>query len=92
MEVINDLNDKHVAYWTGGKRVVMKAPPGMDDCSDCTGVMTDIGTDDFAIHVAWRPDEIELAHLAQGGVLWLTTYGSLPPHVLSVQSPWPESE
>lgn len=36
-------------------------------------------------HVAYKLDEIELAHLAQGGTLWLTTWGGLPIHHLEVQ-------
>lgn len=27
------------------------------------------------VHVAYQLDEIEMAHLAQGGTLWLTTWG-----------------
>lgn len=38
-------------------------------------------------HVAYKLDEIELAHLAQGGTLWLTTWGGLPIHLLEVAPP-----
>jgi hypothetical protein len=39
------------------------------------------------IHVAYQLDEIEVAHLARGGTLWLTTYGGLPIHLIEVQEP-----
>lgn len=39
------------------------------------------------VHVAYKLDEIELAHLAQGGTLWLTTFGQLPIHQLEVSPP-----
>ena len=39
------------------------------------------------VHVAVQLDEIELAHLVHGGTLWLTTWGGLPVHLLSVQPP-----
>lgn len=36
------------------------------------------------VHVAYELNEIELAALAQGGRLWLTTYGGLPIHRVEV--------
>lgn len=39
------------------------------------------------VRVPWQLDEIELAHLARGGTLWLSTFGGLPPHSLEVQAP-----
>ena len=39
------------------------------------------------IAVPWTLDEIELAHLANGGTLWLSTWGQLPVHSLEVQAP-----
>lgn len=38
-------------------------------------------------HVAYQLDEIEVAALAQGGTLWLTTWGGLPIHHLEVTGP-----
>lgn len=35
-------------------------------------------------HVAYQLDEIEVAALAQGGTLWLTTWGGLPVHLVEV--------
>lgn len=39
------------------------------------------------LRVAWRLDEIELAQLARGGTLWLSTWGGLPIHQIEVQPP-----
>lgn len=39
------------------------------------------------VRVAWQLDEIELAHLAKGGTLWLSTWGGLPIHMMEVQAP-----
>ena len=36
------------------------------------------------VHVAYELNEIELAALAQGGTLWLSTLGGLPIHRLQV--------
>lgn len=48
-----------------------------------------VGVDDqFAgarvFHVPYELNEIEVAALAQGGTLWLTTYGGLPIHRVEV--------
>lgn len=56
----------------------------------CDALVTDdqLG-DQFGkvVRVPWRLDEIELAHLANGGTLWLSTWGGLPMHMLEVQEP-----
>lgn len=39
------------------------------------------------VRVAWQLDEIDLAHLAKGGTLWLSTWGGLPIHLLEVEPP-----
>lgn len=36
------------------------------------------------VHVALQLNEIEVAQLAQGGTLWLTTWGGLPIHLVEV--------
>lgn len=40
--------------------------------------------DGVVVRVPWTLNEIELAHLARGGTLWLSTWGGLPPHMLEV--------
>lgn len=47
---------------------------------------------DTVVRIAWTLDEIELANLAKGGTLWLSTWGGLPPHMLEVQAPTPPHE
>lgn len=39
------------------------------------------------VRVPWELDEIELAHLARTGTIWLSTWGGLPVHSLEVQEP-----
>lgn len=39
------------------------------------------------VRVPWKLDEIEVAHLAKGGTLWLSTWGGLPIHALEVGEP-----
>lgn len=46
-----------------------------------------IGRAAGVVHVPFHLDEIDLAHLARGGTLWLTTWGSLPIHRFDVQPP-----
>lgn len=43
--------------------------------------------DEDEVAVAWTLNEIELAHLAKGGTLWLVTRHGLPIHGLHVQEP-----
>jgi hypothetical protein len=57
----------------------------------CPGLITNDLTTDVGggavVRVPWVLDEIDLAHLAKGGTLWLSTWGGLPPHMLEVQEP-----
>lgn len=52
----------------------------------CDGIVTET-VDVFGpvVRVPWKLDEIEVAHLAHGGTLWLSTWGGLPMHMLEVQ-------
>lgn len=61
--------------------VVLGGPEEGPDVIPCPTLLT---ADGQIAHVAYRLDEIELTHLAQGGTLWLTTYGGLPIHRLDV--------
>lgn len=85
--------DADLAYWADydPRPVVIGGPPSEPDCIPCPALVTStpgvlVGTD-RAIRVPYELDEIELAHLARGGTLWLTTWGALPIHVLEVQEP-----
>lgn len=88
MDIVNKLTEAQVAYWSEqkGEPIVMKAPPGMVDCSDCAAVLTD-SNGERVVRVAWKPNEIDLVHLAKGGTIWLSCWGGLPPHMVEVQAP-----
>ncbi len=82
---------EQAAYWVdryGGslRGVVVGGPEEGPDVTPCPALVHDDGTD-LIIRVAWQLDEIELAHLAKGGILWLSTWGGLPIHLLEVQPP-----
>lgn len=88
MEIVNSLSADHLAYWADqfdASPIVMQAPPGMA-CEDCAAILTNT-PDGRVVRVAWKPNEIDLAHLARGGTIWLSCYGGLPPHSLEVQAP-----
>ncbi|MDP1795202.1 MAG: hypothetical protein Q8K63_13785 [Acidimicrobiales bacterium] len=81
MRIENDLTDNDLGYWQqrcpDALRTVMRRPPTMDNCADCATIATH--TDDgLAFRMAWRPDEIDVAHLGRGSTLWLSAWFSLP--------------
>lgn len=82
-----------LAYWAELNPVptTFGAPEGMDDSvAPCPALITESSDASFPGHVvrvAWTLDEIELAQLARGGTLWLSTFGALVPHFLEVQPP-----
>lgn len=85
------ISSNDLAYWgVGPERVhVFTAPAEIEaGVEPCAGVIT-VANDGFgcAVRVPWVLDEIELAHLAKGGTLWLSTWGGLPMHMLEVQPP-----
>ena len=80
--------DEHVDFWTEKddghvpKRVTLGGPAEGPDVIPCPAL---IASEVGCVHVAYQLDEIELAALAQGGTLWLTTWGMVPVHLLEVQ-------
>lgn len=75
----NGLNPRHVTFAADD--------PTFDPCpalitDDSNGSLVGNGN---VVRVPWQLDEIELMDLAQGGTLWLSTWGGLPPHALFVQ-------
>jgi hypothetical protein len=87
---VTDLTPEHQAYWDHAPITIFTAPEDPAGCVPCPGIVTRIIEDgrSFAVvRVAWKPDEIEIAHLAKGGTIWLSTWGGLPPHMLEVQAP-----
>lgn len=94
MEIVNDLKPEHLLYWRDfdARVSVFTAPSERAvGIEPAVGVVTqpkepaDLGVP--CVRVAWKPDEIDLAHLAHGGTIWLSTWGGLPPHMLEVQPP-----
>lgn len=84
-----EVTEAEAIYWSdrdGGSdvaRVVIGGPEEGPDVIPCPAV---VSPEAGMIHVAYALDEIELAALAQGGTLWLTTWGPLPVHLLEVTS------
>lgn len=81
-----DGTDEQAIYWSERDgsdvaRVVIGGPAEGPDVIPCPAIVSVAAG---MIHVAYRLDEIELAALAQGGTLWLTTWGPLPIHLLEV--------
>lgn len=73
-------------YWEGRDEcpqqpVVMGGPEEGPDVIPCPCL---VARGVNCVHVAYRLDEIEVAALAQGGTLWLTTWGGLPIHLIEV--------
>lgn len=75
----NGLNPRRVTYAADDETF-----------SSCDALVTDdangspVGGGNV-VRVPWRMNEIELMQLAEGGTLWLSTWGGLPPHALFVQ-------
>lgn len=90
-----EITEAMLDYWRGvdpdARVVVFNAPeddpPGCQPCPAVVTVTVEDGRPFAVVRVAWKPNEIELAQLAQGGTIWLSTWGGLPAHMLEVQQP-----
>ena len=83
------ITEADMHYWSDlNPRNVLISGPDEFDIPACPALITD-GNDDHGdiVRVPWTLDEIELAHLARGGTLWLSTWGGLPIHMLEVSQP-----
>lgn len=67
----------------GVRRVTMVGPEG-SSVSPCPTVVTSGDDGAEVVRVAWALDAAELDALVKGGMLWLSTWGGLPPHNLRV--------
>lgn len=82
-----------LAYWADFDVVGPITVGGPDEAPDvipCPAILTPSGDPAVAgmvARVAFELDEIELAALARGGTLWLSTWGGLPIHMLEVAPP-----
>lgn len=92
LNIINDLSPEHLAYWSDfdSKVCTFTTPDERAvGIEPAVGVVTaprdsaDLGVP--CVRVAWKPDEVEMAQLIEGGTIWLSTWGGLPPHMLEVQ-------
>lgn len=84
------LNEGDFAYWAAqNPRAVTYTGPGEIEAGiePCPAMLTD--GDEFGpvVRVPVVLDEIELAHLAKGGTIWLSTWGGLPVFMLEVEEP-----
>lgn len=86
------ITDAGRAYWSDyeHREVTFTAPDDPPGCEPCRALVTRTFEDGRAfdvVRVPWKPNEIELVHLAKGGTIWLSTWGGLPAHMLEVQEP-----
>lgn len=88
MEPIVEHTHDQWEYWSEFPRqkVVFTSPGDPPGCVPCPAIVTKT-VDGAVVRVAWKPNEIELAQLARGGTIWLSTWGGLPAHMLEVQPP-----
>jgi hypothetical protein len=76
-----------VNYWcareeTYAQTLLISGPGELaDDVRPCPAI---IMPEKNMVTVRWELSEIELAQLANGGRLWLTTWGGLPIHTIEV--------
>lgn len=92
MNIVNDLTPEHLDYWASFEcKVCTFTTPDERavGIEPAVGVVTqpqdaaDLGVP--CVRVAWKPNEVEMGQLIQGGTIWLSTWGGLPPHMLEVQ-------
>ena len=90
-----EATKEQIEWWaerdgSEGEKVTIGGPAEGPDVIPCPTLVTrgvDLGDGYIGnlFHVALQLDEIEVAALTQGGTLWLTTFGSLPIHLVEVQ-------
>lgn len=92
-----EATDEQLAHWRARDGVecqpaVIGGPDEAPDVVPCPAIISAVVIDvdgepkvGALHHVAYKLDEIELAHLAKGGTLWLSTWGGLPIHHLEVE-------
>lgn len=75
-----------IDYWTDrdGDVSLMSVIGGPEEGDGVIPCPALVNSAQRVVHVAYRLDEIEVARLANGGTLWLTTWGGLPIHLVEV--------
>lgn len=86
------ITDADLGYWSELDPRVVTFAADDPDTQPCPAVVTAVPDPHgvlgrAVVRVPWELSEIELAQLAQGGTLWLSTWGGLPAHMLEVQPP-----
>ena len=75
------LVDADMEFWSEQgappRAAVFAGPEGVEPC--LAVVTGDV------VRVPWHLTPLEALQLADGGTLWLSTWGGLPPHMLEVQ-------
>lgn len=94
MDIVREFDDAHRAYWADFTFVerTFTAPEETDAGIEPANAIVTAPVDErdlglAVVRVAWKPNEIDVAHLAQGGTIWLSCWGGLPPHQIEVQGP-----
>jgi hypothetical protein len=87
-----DIAQGDMDYWSSldPRPMLISGPNEVEaGITPCPALITGSDGDVFGsvVRVPWVLDEIELAHLAQGGTLWLSTWGGLPIHMIEVAAP-----
>ena len=94
MDIVREFTREHLDYWSDFDAQVSTFTAPNEQAvgiEPALGIVTqpqdalDLGVP--CVRVAWKPNEIDLAHLARGGTVWLSCWGGLPPHMLEVQGP-----
>jgi len=94
VDIVREFTEAHLAYWanydtqiatfTAPNEQTVGIEPALGIITQPTDAL-DLGV--VCIRVAWKPSEIDVAHLARGGTIWLSTWNYLPVHQLEVQPP-----
>lgn len=85
-----EINEGDLEYWGHlNPQVATFTAPGEIEAGvePCPAIVTDGDQFGRVVRVPVVLDEIEITHLAKGGVLWLSTWGGLPMWMMEVEAP-----
>lgn len=88
MELVDPITIVHANYWADAYQtaIVSFGPPeGMEDCATCTAVVTGYEEGPPVIRIPWQPSKKDVLNLMAGGIVWLSMWGNLVPHMVEVQ-------
>ena len=94
MDIVRQFTKDHEAYWSAYEcsLAVFTSPEEQaEGIQPALAIVTcPRDSDDLGNHVAriaFKPNELDLAALAQGGTIWLSFVGTVPIHCVEVQPP-----